>query len=124
MAGINSTICKKSIGNHKKYVNNAIKGSLNLKNATFRFTKQKYPITHKHIIKNGFPAISEKKSFNISPLLFCYIVGSRFYVIVGLYSILGTVTFSTTLSAHDIQRPGGLAKLGGQLHTIRTITDG
>ena len=26
-------------------------------------------------------------------------VGSRFYVIVGLYSILGTVTFPTTLSA-------------------------
>jgi len=28
------------------------------------------------------------------------------------------------LSAGVAQRPGGLAKLGGQLHTIRIITDG
>ena len=64
MAGINSAIRKKSIGNHINCVNIAIKGSFILKIKT-RVKKQMYPSTHKHTIKNGFPAKSSNKSLNI-----------------------------------------------------------
>jgi hypothetical protein len=40
------------------------------------------------------------------------------FYLVGLYSFLGTVTFSTTLSPADAQRDGGLAAAAAFLHYL------
>jgi hypothetical protein len=64
MAGINNAICIKSIGNH----NNCVMGSLKLKKKIFIFIRQKYPNTHIHTIRKGFPARSLNISLNITIL--------------------------------------------------------
>ena len=58
--------------------------------------------------------LSERLSHSLHyRAIFSVRVSLRLYVIVGLFSILGTITFSTTLSAHDTQRRSGLAAGGG-----------